>query len=72
MEYTDYVRLLQNEHADLAAEIASFRGLGTVMEWMKGRSIRLADAEIIHQDEYSLDFVVPLDAVGNHLAFGIT
>jgi hypothetical protein len=72
MEYADHVLSLRSTHPDLAAEIASFRGLGRVMAWMNARGMKLADVDIIHQDEFSLDFVVPMTAAGTYLAFGIT
>jgi hypothetical protein len=72
MEYADHVLSLRSTHPDLAAEIDSFRGLGRVMAWMNLRGIQLADVEIIHQDEFSLDFLVPMTAKGTYLAFGIT
>ena len=55
----------------MAAEIAGFRTLQTVMAWMERRGIALGSVEIVFQDEYSHDFLVPLDAAGRHLAFGI-
>jgi hypothetical protein len=72
VEYADHLRRLADERPDLAAELAGLRGLGGVMAWMRGRGIALADAEIVQQDEFSLDFVVPLAPGGEHLAFGIT
>ncbi len=42
------------------------------MAWMTRRGIPLAAAEIIQQDEFSLEFIVPLGLCGAHVAFGIT
>lgn len=72
MEYADYIGRLSATHPELAAQLAPFRGLGGVFDWMKQRGFALGDAEIIHQDEFSLDFVLPLGAGGEHLALGIT
>ena len=72
MEYPDEFRALAEEHPGLAAELADVRGLGGVMAWMKRRGLALGDVEIIQQDEFSLDFVVPLEPGGRHLVFGIT
>ena len=41
------------------------------MEWMRGRGLPLGDVDIIQQDEFSLDFLVPLPEAG-WLALGIT
>jgi hypothetical protein len=72
VEYADSILALRIDRPDLAEELAQFRGLANVMQWMAQRGVPLAAAEIIQQDEFSLDFVVPIDADGTHLAFGIT
>jgi hypothetical protein len=72
VEYPDYVEALRATRPDLAAELVPFRGLGKVMDWMKRHGIALGAVEIIHQDEYSLDFVVPFGPDATHLVFGIT
>jgi hypothetical protein len=72
MEYAECIAVLRLTHPDLASELAGFRGLGKVMEWMASRGISLAAAEIIQQDEFSLDFVIPLGDPAEYLAFGIT
>jgi hypothetical protein len=72
VEYADYVDSLRASRPELAAELYPFRGLGKVMQWMAARGIPLESAEIIHQDEFSLDFVFQLEVDGTHLAFGIT
>jgi hypothetical protein len=72
MEYADYILAMRSTHPDLSGEISSFRGLGRVMAWMNTRGIKLADVEIIQQDECCLDFVVPVNTEGTQLAFGIT
>jgi hypothetical protein len=59
-------------HADLLAEVEGLRGLGGVMAWMAGRGIPLSRAEIVQQDEFSLDFVLPLDPNPCVLVFDIT
>ena len=53
------------------ANLSELRGLGGVMEWMVGHGLNLADAEIVQQDEFTLDFVVP-QADGRAVVFGIT
>jgi hypothetical protein len=72
VEYQDYLAQLQASHPDLHREIASIRGLGGVMDWLKHRGISLAEIEIINQDEFSLDFIIPLRRSGSSLVFGIT
>jgi hypothetical protein len=72
VEYQDHVEALRNSWPELATEIASCRTLQSVMPWMERRGIPLGSVEIVFQDEYSHDFLVPLDEAGRHLAFGIT
>jgi hypothetical protein len=71
MEHLDHVEALSKNHPDLAAEVKGLLGMGGVMAWMKQRGIALAEAVIHQQDEFSLDFVVPLPG-GQSLVFGIT
>ena len=51
--------------------LTALRGLGGVMAWMTGHGLSLASAEIVQQDEFTLDFEVPL-ADGRGVVFGIT
>ena len=53
------------------SNLSELRGLGGVMAWMTGHGLSLASAEIVQQDEFALDFVVPLDD-GRAVVFGIT
>jgi hypothetical protein len=70
-DYAASFEAFAKQHPALAAELAGLCGLGGVMEWMKRRDLPLGAVDIIHQDEYSLDFIVPLED-GRHLVFGIT
>lgn len=72
MDYVDYVAALRSQHPALTEEIAHFRTLESVLSWMRKRELPLASVEIITQDEYSHDFLIPLDASGEHLVFGTT
>ncbi len=66
MDYADHLESLPAPN--LRDEL---RGLGGVMAWMTRRGVALSTAEIVQQDEFSLDFVVPLPD-GAHVVFGIT
>jgi hypothetical protein len=70
-DYADYFQTFSREHPDLAEGLAGARGLGGVMAWMGRRGIALGSVEIVHQDEFDLDFVIPLGD-GRSLVFGIT
>ena len=71
-DYSDSFRAFAAGRPDLAAGLAGARGLSGVLMWMKGRDLPLAAVEIIQQDEFSLDFILPLEAGGEHLVFGVT
>jgi hypothetical protein len=71
MEYADFFDAFHRQYPDLARGLAGARGLGGVMAWMRGRGLALGDVWIFNQDEFELDFVIPLGD-GRHLAFGIT
>jgi hypothetical protein len=51
--------------------ITTFKGLAGVMAWMSANGLALGDVEIVQQDEFTLDFVVPLPD-GRAAVFGIT
>ena len=53
------------------ANLTALRGLGGVMAWMTGHGLSLASAEIVQQDEFTLDFVVPMSD-GTAVVFAIT
>jgi hypothetical protein len=71
MDYLTDIDRLSLTHPDLAAELRDLRGLGGVMALMRGRGLNLGEVEIVQQDEFSLDFLIPLPGAGC-LAFGIT
>jgi hypothetical protein len=66
------MRQTLDEYADLSADLHGVAGLGGVMAWMASRGIPLSRAEIVQQDEFTLDFVVPLESDPRVLVFGIT
>jgi hypothetical protein len=72
MEYADYVAALRANDPQLADEIEGFRTLESVLRWMDRREIPLGAIDIVFQDEFSHDFVIPLRDGGRYLAFGIT
>ena len=72
MDYSDYLSRFRLVHPLIAEETTELRGLEGVMAWMAGRGIPLAAAEIVAQDEFSLDFVVPLQPDMLYVVFGIT
>ena len=57
----DYARLSAPEQASLHAQVASQRTLAEVLRWAAAQAPPVALTEIITQDEYTHDVVLPLD-----------
>jgi hypothetical protein len=72
MEYADSVRELGAREPGLAAELAPFRGISALLEWMQRRGLTRAAVDIVGQDEFHYDFLVQLEPGGRWLAFGVT
>lgn len=71
-EYSDYVADLRQEAPDLADAIADWHSIESVLAWMQTRSLPPGSVDLIAQDEFEYDFLVPLDAGGRWLWFGVT
>ncbi len=71
-EYADYVTALRAESPELAVEIAAFRGLEQVLQWMHKRSLTQAAVDMIGMDEFSYDFLIQLEPAGRWIVFGVT
>jgi hypothetical protein len=72
MEYDDYVRTLAGQQPDLAGEVAGFNTLENVLAWMRRRGLPLGRMDVVTQDEFSHDVLIPLGNGGQHIVFGIT
>jgi hypothetical protein len=72
MEYDDYVQLLAAHEPDLAREVAAFNTLENVLAWMKERGLPLGIMDVITQDEFTHDVLVPLGSDGRTIVFGVT
>lgn len=71
-EYADYVAALGEVEPALASELAGLRSLQSVFAWMTRRRLALGTVDVVTQDEYCHDFLVPLGPDGRHVVFGIT
>jgi hypothetical protein len=71
-EYADYVAALRATSPDLASEVASFRGVEDVLQWMKRRALTQTAVDLIGMDEFSYDFLIQLPSDGQWIAFGVT
>lgn len=72
MEYQDHVAALTEQHPDLGRELSGLRTLERVLGWMKQRGLQLGTLDLVTKDEYSHDLLIPLDADGRFLVFGVT
>jgi hypothetical protein len=70
-EYIEHLNRLKISHRDLAVELASFRSLERLLPWLRERGQELAALDLITQDEFSYDLLVPLGRSGEWLSFGM-
>jgi hypothetical protein len=73
IDYAEYLRLLREEEAALAEEVASFTGVKDVLDWAQRRgALGRDDIDMVGQDEFHYDFLIRLGPEGRWLAFGVT
>ena len=70
--YAEHLDRLRRTHPELAAELAPYRTLERLLDWLRARGQELAALDLITQDEYCHDLVLPLGPSGAWLAFGMT
>jgi hypothetical protein len=69
--YPDQLAELAATDPVLGAEVARLRNLEGVMKWIPAYGASLAGVDLVQQDEYSYDFLVPLPD-SRWLAFAVT
>jgi hypothetical protein len=72
IKFQDHLASVGQRHPDLADELARFNTLENVLRWMPKRGLSLATIDVVTQDEFSHDVLVPLEDGKLHLAFGVT
>jgi len=72
MEYLDHVRRLEQGDLQLAAELSKLRTLEHILAWDRFRKVDLSKVDLITQDEFCHDFLVPLPGESRWLAFSMT
>jgi hypothetical protein len=70
--YDATVARLASESPALAAEVAGIRTLEHVVRWMRDRGLSLTALDVVTQDEFTHDVLVPLGPDGRHVVFGAT
>lgn len=71
-DYHASVQSLASGHPDLARDLASFRGLEDLLNWMQAREFPPGSVDMIGQDEFCYDFLLELKTNGRWLVFGVT
>lgn len=69
--YPDQLAELAAADPALGAEVARLRNLEGILKWAPARGIDFATLDLVQQDEYSYDFLVPLPDA-RWLAFAVT
>jgi hypothetical protein len=72
VNYADGIPGVAVRNPGLARELAEFRGVSDVLEWMQRTGRTQAAVDIVGQDEFHYDFLIELKQGGDWLAFGIT
>jgi hypothetical protein len=70
MTYAESVADVRGRRPDLADRVADFRTLEHVLDWLKADGLPLGTLDMVTQDEYSHDLLVPVGR--DWLAFGMT
>jgi hypothetical protein len=61
MEYADHVEALKLQDENLAQEVSHFNTLENVLAWMRQRGLPLEQMDVVTQDEYCHDILIPLE-----------
>ena len=71
-EYLADIDALRTQDPELAAEVASFQSLETVLAWLEKRGLIPGNIDLIAQDEFEYDFLIQLKPSERWLVFGVT
>ena len=72
MELHDHFQVVNDSHPQLGVQLSSIRTLEHVLNWMSQRGVSLASMDMVTQDEYCHDVIVPLPADKQWLVFSMT
>ena len=72
MPYHDDLKALQSAHPHIAEEFASILSLEKLLPWLQRNGVPLDQLDLVTQDEYDHDLIVPLARSGQWLVFGMT
>jgi hypothetical protein len=72
VEYLDHIARLESVDPELAGDLKGVDTLEKVLGWAKRSGLRLDGCDVIAQDEYCHDFLIPLADGRRWLVFGMT
>jgi hypothetical protein len=72
MEFLDCLPAIRANRPELADRNAGFTSLEHVLNWLTGDNYALHQIDMITQDEFCHDLLIPLLDTGNILVFGMT
>ena len=71
IELTDFAHLAPDERAEIEAVVSHHHGLDDIFEWGRRQQPVVVPADVVKQDEYTHDVLVPLPS-GRWLVYGTT
>lgn len=71
MTYPEQLAALTATDADLSAQVATLPNLEAILKWALGAGVAFAGIDLVQQDEYSYDLLLPLPD-SRWLAFGVS
>jgi hypothetical protein len=72
LEYAEYLGRLRTSEPDLANRLDGVDCLEKLLAWLQQSGLGLSGLNVLAQDEYSHDFLIPLGEGGRWLVFGMT
>jgi hypothetical protein len=71
MDYAQQLEVLATRDLPLGEQVAPLRNLEAILKWAPVAGIPLAEIDLVQQDEYSYDLLLPLPD-GRWLSFGVS
>lgn len=71
MNYAEQLAALTTAAPELGAQVAPLRNLEAILKWAPGAGIDFARIDLVQQDEYSYDLLLPLPDA-RWLNFGVS
>lgn len=71
IEYPEQLALLASADPALGEQVSGLRNLESILKWAPDAGVPLAGIDLVQQDEYSYDLLLPLPDA-RWLVFGVT